>query len=94
MDRGYLEESSAGKILAIVTTFLVLALITVLIHLYTRLSVIRNASRDDLCITLEVVGFSFTPVGKSQTLLQVCSLWVSITIFYGKSEQNLDEYLC
>lgn len=57
MDRGYLEELRTSKILAIVATFSILALITVILRLYTLLLVIKNVSPDDLCIALAVVRF-------------------------------------
>ncbi|KAE9378773.1 hypothetical protein N431DRAFT_477937 [Stipitochalara longipes BDJ] len=66
IDQAYLKESRTSGILAIAAIFPVLALFTVLLRLYTRLLVINNASRDDLYI-----GFAV-----------VCSLGVSITIFF------------
>lgn len=55
MDQQKLQESTGGQILAIAITFPILALITVILRLYTRLLVIKNASHEDYFIALAMV---------------------------------------
>lgn len=57
MDPQLLKDSEQGQIWAIIITFPVLALITVILRLYTRLIVIKNASSEDYCIVLAIVSF-------------------------------------
>ncbi|KAH8664970.1 hypothetical protein BGZ60DRAFT_516265 [Tricladium varicosporioides] len=55
MDQKALQDSTQGQILAIVIAFPILALIAVILRLYTRLFVIKNAASEDLCIAVAVV---------------------------------------
>jgi len=64
-----LHESMVGQVLAIVITFPALALVTVILRLYTRLFLIKNASREDVCICIAMVGFKLIKGNLSLTLL-------------------------
>jgi hypothetical protein len=55
--QGGLHESQAPQVLAIIITFPILAAITVLLRLYTRLKIISNASIDDVCVVVAMVNF-------------------------------------
>jgi hypothetical protein len=56
MDPQLLKDSTQGQIWAIIIAFPVLALITVILRLYTRLVIIKNASSEDYCIVLAMVS--------------------------------------
>jgi len=60
-----LEESMVGQVLAIVIVFPILALVTVILRLFTRFFVLKNPSREDACITFAMVCFDFI----SETLI-------------------------
>jgi hypothetical protein len=52
-----LYDSQGPQVLAIVIIFPVVAIITVMLRLYTRFKIIANAAVDDFCIIIAMVCF-------------------------------------
>jgi hypothetical protein len=58
MDPQLLKDNQQPQILAIVIVFPILAFITVILRLYTRLIVIKNAASEDYCIAFAMVSLT------------------------------------
>lgn len=82
IDPAWAAESNTARILAVVTVFHVLALISVGLRVYARVWVIRAAGWDDLMIILSAVSPHTVPVlGQRAGVLRVVLTLMGCVLF-------------